>query len=265
MARSADGQDYFVSEPALACLPGRNYLSAVLPIRWFIRGGALWAKAHQLIRETSDSYFIDATATLDVPLSSFQFNILHFGYAYKRYGMPDPRHISGEMFCFNGPKMMLITEAGILRKVEEDLQPIALPLLNPWRAKAKGRRVFSTPIWTWCDDTSGNESKKWNKHNSYLFTLAGLPREQAHSMYNIHFLATSNLAHPLEMMAGIQEQIRYVYLIYSGIQASESFPVMVSVTAYQPGTVAIKKKSCSYPGFRACLGTIPCTASYARM
>jgi hypothetical protein len=62
-------------------------------------------------------------------------------------------------------------------------------------------------------------------------------------MYNIHFLATSNLAHPFEMMARIQEQIRYVYLIYSRIQASESFPVMVSMTAYQCGTVAIKKKS----------------------
>jgi hypothetical protein len=160
MARSADGQDYFVYEPALAYLPRRNYLSAVLPIHWFIQGGALWAKAHQLICETSDSYLIDATATLDVPLSSFQFNTLHFGYIYKRYSMPNPQHISGEMFCFKGPKMMLITEAGILCKVEEDLQPIALPLLNPWRAKAKGQCVFSTPIWMWCNNMSGNESKK---------------------------------------------------------------------------------------------------------
>ncbi|KAJ7865746.1 hypothetical protein B0H14DRAFT_2573734 [Mycena olivaceomarginata] len=46
---------------------------------------------------------------------------------------------------------------------------------NPWRESAKGSRVCSFPIWMYCDDTSGNVSKKWNKHNSFLFTPAGLP------------------------------------------------------------------------------------------
>lgn len=50
---------------------------------------------------------------------------------------------------------------------------------NPWWAKAKGTRVFAFPIWLYCDDTSGNLSKKWNAHNSFLFTPAGLPREEA--------------------------------------------------------------------------------------
>ncbi|KAH9941369.1 hypothetical protein B0H21DRAFT_780213 [Amylocystis lapponica] len=34
-------------------------------------------------------------------------------------------------------------------------------------------------MWLYCDDTSGNSSKKWNKHNSILLTLAGLPRHLA--------------------------------------------------------------------------------------
>ncbi|THU88786.1 hypothetical protein K435DRAFT_635318, partial [Dendrothele bispora CBS 962.96] len=51
---------------------------------------------------------------------------------------------------------------------------------NPWRTKAKGKRVLAFPIWLYCDDTSGNQSKKWNKHNSFLFTAAGLPRKYVH-------------------------------------------------------------------------------------
>ena len=78
---------------------------------------------------------------------------------------------------------------------------------NRWRELANGCSVFAFPIWLYCDDTSGNSSKKWNKHNSYLFTAAGLPHALAHLEYNVHFLATSNLAPPLEMLDGIVEQI----------------------------------------------------------
>ncbi|KAI0272445.1 hypothetical protein BC834DRAFT_347611, partial [Gloeopeniophorella convolvens] len=38
--------------------------------------------------------------------------------------------------------------------------PVSLP--NPWRAKANGRRVVALPIFLYCDDTSGNMSKRWN-------------------------------------------------------------------------------------------------------
>jgi hypothetical protein len=78
---------------------------------------------------------------------------------------------------------------------------------NSWRAKAKEHRVLSFPIWLYCDDTSGNVSKKWNKHNSFLFTAAGLPRRIVHREINIHFLSTSNIAPPLEMLDGIVEQL----------------------------------------------------------
>ena len=78
---------------------------------------------------------------------------------------------------------------------------------NDWRAKAQGHRVMSLMMWLYCDDTSGNLSKKWNKHNSFLWTPAGLPRAMAQRQYNVHFLATSNIAPPLEMLDGIVEQI----------------------------------------------------------
>jgi hypothetical protein len=68
--------------------------------------------------------------------------------------------------------------------------------------------VLSVPFWLWCDDTSGNQSKKWNKHNSFLMTFAGLPRHMQQSMFNTHFLATSNIASPLEMLEAISADLK---------------------------------------------------------
>lgn len=85
---------------------------------------------------------------------------------------------------------------------------------NRWRVIAKGARVYAFPIWLYCDDTSGNLSKKWNKHNSFLFTPAGLPRAHVHMEYNVHFLCTSNIAPPLEMLEGVVEQLEYVHRLF---------------------------------------------------
>ncbi|KAJ6563200.1 hypothetical protein B0H10DRAFT_1843918 [Mycena sp. CBHHK59/15] len=52
--------------------------------------------------------------------------------------------------------------------------------------------------------------QKWNKHNSFLFTAAGLPRQYVHRESNIHFLSTSNIAPPLEMLDGIVDQLQCV-------------------------------------------------------
>lgn len=68
---------------------------------------------------------------------------------------------------------------------------------NQWRKLSAGHWVLAFPIWLYCDNTSGNTSKKWNKHNSFLFTAAGLPRKFVHCESNIHFLSTSNIAPPL--------------------------------------------------------------------
>jgi len=86
------------------------------------------------------------------------------------------------------------------------------PLIgNWWRHQAKGKCVLSLPLWLYCDDTSGNQSKKWNEHNSFLFTLAGLPGSETSKEYNIHFICTSNLAPPLEMLDGVVQQIEYIF------------------------------------------------------
>jgi hypothetical protein len=50
-----------------------------------------------------------------------------------------------------------------------------LLLPNPWCIKAGGKIIQNLPINLYADDTSGNVSKKWNKHISFYFTLSGLP------------------------------------------------------------------------------------------
>ena len=86
---------------------------------------------------------------------------------------------------------------------------------NRWRVIAGGARVYSFPIWLYCDDVSGNQSKRWNKHYSFLFSAAGLPHALFQHEYNVHFLCTSNLAAPLEMMDGIVSQLEYVFVLPS--------------------------------------------------
>jgi hypothetical protein len=64
------------------------------------------------------------------------------------------------------------------------------------------------PINLYADDTSGNKSKRWNKHISYCFTLSGLPPAHAEMEYNCHFLCTSNCAGPLELAEPIVKELK---------------------------------------------------------
>ncbi|KAH9810013.1 hypothetical protein DFH28DRAFT_1132572 [Melampsora americana] len=90
-----------------------------------------------------------------------------------------------------------------------------IPLTNPWRTRAHGRAIKHIPIALYSDDTSGNVSKKWNKHMSIFFTLAGLPPKMTNQEYNIHFLATSNCASVLDLLDEVVEDIN--------VHASEGF------------------------------------------
>ena len=67
---------------------------------------------------------------------------------------------------------------------------------------------LTLPIWLYCDDTSGNVSKKWNCHNSVLFALAGLPSARSNLLFDIHFVTTSNEASPVELFAGVVAELR---------------------------------------------------------
>lgn len=82
------------------------------------------------------------------------------------------------------------------------------PFVNRWRTIAGGRIIRHVPITLYSDDTSGNVSKKWNKHNSYYCTLAGLPPKMTNQEYNIHFVSTSNVATVLEMADQMVDELK---------------------------------------------------------
>ncbi|KAH9851930.1 hypothetical protein C2E23DRAFT_780036 [Lenzites betulinus] len=198
MARSATGKDYYVHEIALANIDEHGTIAPVVIARWFQRGGNLIAKAHPL-RTTADraQFVVDARSSenLEVPLTSFLLNVedLSSAQVQAKWGLPPPDKVQGVL--------------------SSDLPSAPLgewchPPRNPWRTRARGRPAYGLPIWLYCDDTSGNISKKWNKHNSVLFVLGGLPYECTTQLHNVHFLSTSNIASPLEMMEHISEALR---------------------------------------------------------
>ncbi|KAH9807224.1 hypothetical protein DFH28DRAFT_1115281 [Melampsora americana] len=76
-----------------------------------------------------------------------------------------------------------------------------------WQAQAAGKVIRHVPISLYSDDTSGNVSKKWNKHMSLYFTLSGLPPSMSNQEYNIHFLGTSNVGNALELLDQVVDDV----------------------------------------------------------
>ncbi|KAI9067152.1 hypothetical protein FKP32DRAFT_1684097 [Trametes sanguinea] len=193
--------DFYVYEPA-KLLDGR----VVVPRRWYSRAkgsdalgdseeiyGEGWVLHAVASQGQQRGYMVheDETVTFSTSQLSLPFPLMV--QTFKADGLPDPRNIIGRRL----PK-----QAGIHPWTYTD------PCIgSPWRERAKGHRVVLFLMWLYCDDTSGNMSKKWNKHNSWLFTPAGLPRVMAQQECNVHFLATSNIAPPLEMLHGIVAQL----------------------------------------------------------
>ncbi|KAI0309831.1 hypothetical protein OF83DRAFT_1179167 [Amylostereum chailletii] len=192
-------RDFYIHEPA-KLTNGKM----CMPMRWFQRISAttrkkeLWADVCRLEAVVGDSgpggFALHEYDRAEVPITSLSLNFPQLVETFQVLGLPDPRVLLGTVLaqgCGLGPwKYTTDPSKG-----------------NDWRIKAKGCRVVSFMIWLYCDDTSGNMSKKWNKHNSFLWTAAGLPREMAQQQYNVHFLSTSNLAPPLEMLDGIVAQL----------------------------------------------------------
>ncbi|KAH9899608.1 hypothetical protein C8Q73DRAFT_680493 [Cubamyces lactineus] len=184
-------QDFYVYEPARL-----QNGSVCMPVRWYQREGQTFARVWAM-EPTADrsGWIVRKDVEFDVCDKDFLVAFPDFVRSVSHYvDTPDPRRIEG------------VREAdGCTSSQWSHSDP---QRGNRWREIASGHRVVAFPIWLYCDDTSGNLSKKWNKHNSFLFTPAGLPRRVVHQEYNIHFLSTSNIAPPLEMLDGIVEQLR---------------------------------------------------------
>ncbi|RDB18364.1 hypothetical protein Hypma_000365 [Hypsizygus marmoreus] len=189
-------QDFYVFEPTKL-----RDGSVVVPERWFTRKyrgqdvffAKAWRTRSMVDEQGPKGYVVLEHDTVDVSMAELLLSMPHLAQTYVSDNVPDPRYIIGvEKANGSGISPWTLTN----------------PVLgNRYREVAKGHRVVSFMMWLYCDDTSGNVSKKWNKHNSFLFTPAGLPRSMAQQETNIHFLSTSNIAPPLEMLDGIVSQL----------------------------------------------------------
>ncbi|KAH9806620.1 hypothetical protein DFH28DRAFT_1179455, partial [Melampsora americana] len=101
---------------------------------------------------------------------------------------------------WNGAKWSDSTNTRLLR-----VRVVDLP--NPWRTKANSMIIRSVPVVLYSDDTSGNISKKWNKHMSFYFSLAGLIPKFTNQEFHIHSLCTSNIASALEQGDQIVDEL----------------------------------------------------------
>ncbi|RDB16192.1 hypothetical protein Hypma_003108 [Hypsizygus marmoreus] len=176
------GQDFYTDEISLL----RN--GACMPRRWIMRGQDMFARAW-MAHPAGAGWIVNTSQEYEIPAADLLLAFTGLNNTHHQQQLPNPKNIISE------------------QKSTEIVTPWTGPVENPWRIRSNGHRVLAFPMWLYCDDTSGNQSKKWNKHNSFLFTAAGLPRRLVHQESNIHFLSTSNLAPPLEMLDAIVQQL----------------------------------------------------------
>ncbi|KAJ7164737.1 hypothetical protein C8R43DRAFT_1086158 [Mycena crocata] len=172
-----NSRDYFLHEPAM--LTDGTFCTVLFAKCWDLAA----------VSTPSSQYWRVIQHETEVSQDKFMLNLTDLQIDYNLYNVPPPSSIT-EIF---DPVQGVLTGWTLTDPA----------VGNPWRVQAKGSPVYAFPIWLYCDDTSGNLSKKWNEHNSFLFTPVGLPRKQAQKEFNIHFLSTSNIRPPLEMLDGI--------------------------------------------------------------
>ncbi|KAK1221922.1 hypothetical protein PQX77_015250 [Marasmius sp. AFHP31] len=196
LGRGDSAQDFYIFEPALL-RDGRLWM----PHRWYQKKkgshmvfvGRCWELV-PVLKDGQRSWRVLTNNEGEFEQDEFLLTFPELIGNEHHYGLPSPVTRIQEVRLPNGE----ITPWSLTEPTKG----------NRWRELAKGHRVLSFLIWLYCDDTLGNTSKRWNEHNSFLFTAAGLNRTQVSKEYNIHFLCTSNTAPPLEMMDGVVDQIQ---------------------------------------------------------
>ncbi|KAK0471280.1 hypothetical protein IW261DRAFT_1671032 [Armillaria novae-zelandiae] len=194
MFRTRSGDDYYIYKPAML-----RDGTVCMPYRWFRRDQKHYARCWRMQicnGEHDSTWRVVKVTEYEVSEDDLLKNFPELCRdAETVYNLPHPSAIAS--VCEDIRRPNSISDWNLTDPMKG----------NKWRARADGNRVLTFPIWLYCDDTSGNVSKKWNKHNSFLFTLAGLPWSESQKDYNVHFLCTSNITMPLEMLDGIVEQL----------------------------------------------------------
>lgn len=232
--------------------PHANLIPA-MPSRWIKQAGILRGVMRRL--EVIDaSYRVLGSDSFEIPVDDLIAPYPLFAVHHAQYELPPSQNFLHEWKCSNC--YLNIAECNFSQRM--GFGGISTIVHGPWREKAHGRLCLALPIWLYCDDTSGNKSKKWNKHNSILMSLAGLLSSHSNLPFEIHFISMSNLAPPTEMFEGLSNEIRCVaydfyiinYALVGLFYHTGGFKQMV----LQCLTVLREQRSCSSPGsmhFRA--------------
>ncbi|XP_070552409.1 uncharacterized protein [Ptychodera flava] len=68
--------------------------------------------------------------------------------------------------------------------------------------------VYTLPFNLFADDTSGNKSKQWNSYHVLSIQLSGLPVQEKDKLKNIHFISTSNIVQPNDLLRPIINELK---------------------------------------------------------
>ncbi|KAH9823187.1 hypothetical protein DFH28DRAFT_1078255 [Melampsora americana] len=208
-----DFSNPFVS-PHIACLPEDNSNSPINSLT----GSRKWLEGYekeirpQMVTLTIGHIYIYEiyqlfSNQLVVPTHFFKKDGKLFSKCLQARVVPKDRNRNTFMIVISDEPPF---DSSLLHLVEIKSKPngyVSLPLVNPWRLKAKGKVIKHIPINLYSDDTSGNVSKKYNKHMNVLFSLSGLPPEILNQEYNVHFSATSNCASAPELLDHVVDEI----------------------------------------------------------
>ncbi|TPX58608.1 hypothetical protein PhCBS80983_g02992 [Powellomyces hirtus] len=124
----------------------------------------------------------------------------------------------------------LLPSASITMVVKQEADGAILNIqapVNHWRQTANGRWILVVPLVMFCDGSSGNISKQWNNHDTWIFTLAGLPFDQQSSDYHQHFVCTSNGLDGMEMTSAIVAQLKQLTEGISCVHGVSHEPLLV--------------------------------------
>jgi hypothetical protein len=199
---------------------------------------------------SSGSYWISEGDRRDCPLADIKERVVMIPYDQRSEVDPSLFYLKGAVEGRRGRRFTI-------EKASEYCAD------NHLRSKADGRMIVFAPIIIFCDDMSGNRSKRWNKYESWYWTFAGLPPEEVNKEYNIHFLATSNAVSGMKMLPSfVDDMIADLNAGFIAFDAVDREEVLVVGTVFIfVGDNPMQSAFCSHIGTSGLKPCRICTAA----
>ncbi|KAK4700902.1 hypothetical protein P7C70_g5343, partial [Phenoliferia sp. Uapishka_3] len=194
---SAGGQHYYLDELMARRVP-RSEVDSVelgpgwdpgyfMPRRWVFENGEVEAQGYPVVRHiASNEFYCQVDGRRPLQISSVDFV------------NPFPKILEAR----NGvnPLIHVFDDEGVEMGAEEYG-------VNEARVRAQGLRVVAVPASLYGDGCGGIKGSSWDEHTVWYMSLVGLEPEALGQEFHLHFLATSNAAHEVEMLTAIVDDL----------------------------------------------------------